>query len=134
MKFNLYGFVIVYTHATKAPCISDVSAGRRWWFMKKASINILKMRKDAETFLKSRVPLLPSLYCPWNDSMNMCRAYHLQNLQHETHFLNSLVGYKMRRIVGQMMNISNTQEPRTENMIYSCVSHSTVESKYNIII
>ena len=105
MKFNLYGLVIAKiqeAHATKAPCISAVCAGRWWWFKNKASISMLRMRKDADTILKSWVPLVPSLYCPWNDSMNICRAYHLWNLQHETQFLNSLVGYKMRRIVGQM--------------------------------
>ena len=54
--------------------------------------------------------------------------YHLRNLQHETHFLNSLVGYKMRRFVGQMMSVTNTQEGIAENMVYSSVWHSTVES------
>ena len=34
----------------------------------------------------------------------------------------------MRRIVGQMMNISNTQVAIAENVMYSCVWHSTVES------
>ena len=78
-------------------------------FRNKTSISILRMRNDAETILKSRVPLVPSLYCHWNDSTNMCRACHLRNPQHETHFLNSLVGYRMRRIVGINIKITNTQ-------------------------
>ena len=112
MKFNLYGLVIAWiqvAHAKNAPWSIDVCESKRWWFRNKNSVDILRMRNDAETILKSWVPLVPSLYCPWNDSTNMCRACHLRNPQHETHFLNSLVGYRMRRIVGQKMKIANTQ-------------------------
>ena len=65
----------------------------------------------------------PCSYCPWNDSTNMCRAYHLRNPQHETHLLNSLVGYTMRRIVGQTINITNTETAIyiARNVMHSCV-------------
>ena len=112
MKFILYGLVIAWkqeAHANRITCSSDVCENERWWFTNRNSINILRMRNDAETILKSRVPLVPSLYCPWNDSTNMCRACHLRNPQHETHLLNSLVGYRMRITVGQMINMTNTQ-------------------------
>ena len=112
MKFNLYGLVIAWIQeapAINAPWSSDVCESKRWRFRNKNSITILRMRNDAETILKSRIPLVPSLNCPWNDSTNMYRACHLLNPQHETHLLNSLVGCRMRRIVGQKMKITNTQ-------------------------
>ena len=46
-----------------------------------ASINILRMKNDAETILKSWVALVTSLYCSWNDFTNVCRAW---NPQHTT--------------------------------------------------
>ena len=91
MKFNLYSFVIAWiqvAHAKIAPSISDECAGKWWGFRNQTSISILRMKNDAENILKSRVPLVPSLYCLWNDSTNMCSACHLRNPQHETHFLN----------------------------------------------
>ena len=91
MSFNLYGLVIAWIQEAH----NDVRESKRWWFRNKASIDILRMRNDAETILKSQVPFVPSLYCPWNDSMNMCRACHLQNPQHATHLLNSRVGHRI---------------------------------------
>ena len=68
-------------YTQSAHCSSDVWEDKHWWFRNKASINILRMKNDAETILKSRVALVTSLYCSWNDSTNMCRAW---NPQHAT--------------------------------------------------
>ena len=81
MKFNLFGLVIAWiqeAHAIRTPCSFDVCKNERWWFTNTNSTSILRMRNDAETILKSWVPLVPSLYCPWNDSTNMCRACNLR--------------------------------------------------------
>ena len=131
MKFDLYGLVMAWikvAHTKTAACSADVCEGKRVWFRNKNSISILRMRNDAEAILKSRVPLVPSLYCPWNDSTNMCRACHLRNPQHAIHLLNSFVGYRMRRIVGKNVNITATERAIAWKMVDSCVFHSTVES------
>ena len=60
--------------------------------------------------LKSQVPLLPSLYCPWNDSTNVCSGYHSRNPQHETHFLNSVVGYIVTLIVRSILNLESVKQ------------------------
>ena len=124
LMFSLYGLVIAWkqeAHKKRKTCNSAVWKVERWWFMNKNSISILRMRNDAETILKSRVPLVPFLNCPWNDSTKMYRACHLRNSKHETHFLNSFVGYRMRRIVGKRMNMTNTQPGIAANMANSGV-------------
>ena len=124
---QLYGLMmakIKVAHTKIAVCSADMCEGKQAWFMENNSITILRMRNAAEAILKSRVPFVPSLYCPWNDSTNTCRACHLRNLQHATDLLNSLVGYRMRRIVGKM----TTQPAIAPKMVDSSVCHSTVGS------
>ena len=60
--------------------------------------------------LKSQVPLLPSLYCPWNDSTNVCSGYHSRNPQHVTHFLNSVVGYIVTLIVRSILKLESVKQ------------------------
>ena len=74
-------------------------------------------------------PLVPSLYC---HSTNMCRASHLQNPQHKTDFLNSLVGYRMRCIVEQMINTTNTQPAVAANIPVHTILLLRHNTKYSL--
>ena len=81
--------------------------------------------------------VIPSWYCPWNDSMNMWRACHLRNLQHETLLLNNLVGYRMRITLGQIINTgtSSTCSDTHRNPVTLIYAYATKISRivYTII-
>ena len=81
----------------------------RWWFRNKNSVDILRMRNDAETSWSHEYHWFHSCTVP-EMIKQTCRACHLQNPKHETHLLNSLVHgvQNEKNCCGQAINVTNT--------------------------
>ena len=127
LMFSLYGLVIA--------CIQEAHTSSSPW-----SIDLLKMNDgDLWTGTASQSWGWGMMQKPfWSHKYHwfhpctvpemIPQTCQMRNPQHETHLLNSFVGSKMRRIVGQMINITNTQQAIADNMLYSRAWHSTVGS------